>query len=307
LTDNPDRSAMLSLLPATARSADRFFGSLTDTIIGSGILPTSRLSPRSVRLESDNLLQPVTRIILGDSRNGAIQSRELPSNDRPVTRKRTSSEDLTACPEGFVIRVSVVVIFPRLLLTNQQRWRQWFIPHSILPQDHIQRLRIGSVFMSELLVNTSGPLFLGAEGNGSVQRWKMPAQGGPASQVTSTICHDPFESPEDHLIFFESRLPGIWQVPTNGGQEKLIPELADVYPSRHMTVANGTIYFVRSETSPRFIQRDSISTHRIETVATIDHELVSRTRSLTVSPDLKWVVNAQEDHSSSDLMLLKKF
>jgi hypothetical protein len=108
-------------------------------------------------------------------------------------------------------------------------------------------------------------------------------------------------------IFFESRFPGIWQVPTDGGQETLIPALADVYPSRYMTVANGAIYFVRSETSPRLIQRYILGSHRTETLATIDHELVSGTRSLTVSPDLKWVVYAQQDHSSSDLMLLKGF
>jgi len=150
-------------------------------------------------------------------------------------------------------------------------------------------------------------IYFGSGRNGSVQLWKMPVQGGPASQITSTVCRDLFESPDDHLIFFESRLPGIWQVPTDGGGETLIPELADVYPSRYMTVTNGAIYFVRSETSPRLIQRYIISTHRIETLATIDHELVSRTRSLTVSPDLKWIVYVQQDHSSSDLMLLKDF
>ena len=150
-------------------------------------------------------------------------------------------------------------------------------------------------------------IYFGSGRNGAVQLWKMPAQGGPASQMTSTVCRDLFESPNDHLVFFESRLPGIWQVRTDGGQETLIPELADVYPSRYMTVANGAIYFVRSETSPRLIQRYIISTHRIETLATIDHELVSRTRSLSVSPDLKWVVYVQQDHSSSDLVLLKDF
>jgi Tol biopolymer transport system component len=150
-------------------------------------------------------------------------------------------------------------------------------------------------------------IFFASGRNGLVQLWKMPAQGGVASQVTSIICHDAFESPDGERIFFESRSPGIWQIPTAGGQERLVPELGTVYPSRYMTIANGAIYFVRNETSPRLIERYTLRDHHIETLGTIDRDTVVGTRSLTVSPDSKWVVYAQQDRNSSNLMLVKDF
>jgi hypothetical protein len=64
---------------------------------------------------------------------------------------------------------------------------------------------------------------------------------------------------------------------------------------------------VTRESAPRAIQFFSFSNHQIESLGTIERNLVAGTPSLTVSPDEEWILYAQKDERSSDIMMLENF
>jgi hypothetical protein len=126
-------------------------------------------------------------------------------------------------------------------------------------------------------------------------------------RVTAQLGFDAMESPDGKWVYYLSRGPGIWRVPTSGGEGVLVPELAHVYPRRYWAVTDHGIYFVAQETAPRTVQFFSFATRRIERVRTIERNLVAGTPSLTASPDERWIVYAQKDQRSSDMMMLENF
>lgn len=142
---------------------------------------------------------------------------------------------------------------------------------------------------------------------GPSQLWKKPVAGGQAVRVTAQLGFDAMESPDGKWVYYLSRGPGIWRVPTSGGEGVLVPELAHVYPRRYWAVTDHGIYFVAQETAPRTLQFFSFATRRMESVRTIERNLVAGTPSLTVSPDERWILYAQKDQRSSDIMMLENF
>lgn len=142
---------------------------------------------------------------------------------------------------------------------------------------------------------------------GSAQLWRRPVAGGSPVRMTTSVGFDAMESPDGKWVYFLSKGPGIWKVPRGGGEALLVPELAHVYPRRYWAMTNSGIYFVARESAPRSIQFFSFAKSRIEDVAEIRHSLVAGTPSLTVSPDGKWILYAQTDEKSSDIMMLENF
>ena len=60
-------------------------------------------------------------------------------------------------------------------------------------------------------------------GKGNRQIWKMPAEGGPATQVTQNGGFEAFESFDRKFLFYSTWKPPdeIWKMPIAGGQEAL--------------------------------------------------------------------------------------
>jgi hypothetical protein len=94
-------------------------------------------------------------------------------------------------------------------------------------------------------------------------------------------------------------------MPAAGGKPELLKGLEDVYPSRYFDVADQ-IYFLDQENAPRLIRRYDPVTHAISTLGTIDRQLVYGTPSLSVSPDRRFILFAQQDNSTSEIMALRK-
>ena len=68
------------------------------------------------------------------------------------------------------------------------------------------------------------------------------------------------------------------------------------------------IYFVNTETGPQpALQFLDFAEKRVVHVAALDRRLVPFVSGLAVSPDQRRILYTQEDHRSSDLMLVENF
>jgi Tol biopolymer transport system component len=141
---------------------------------------------------------------------------------------------------------------------------------------------------------------------GTVQLWKIPAKGGAAVRVSKRIGFTSSESADGKTLYFTSLGPGLWQVPTSGGEEIPVPELARFHSGLYVSVARSGIYFVDQEAS-RNILFLSFTTRRIEKIAHIEHSMIIDSSSLDVSPDERELLYSQLDAGGSDAMLARNW
>jgi Tol biopolymer transport system component len=140
--------------------------------------------------------------------------------------------------------------------------------------------------------------------SGAVRLWRMTANGDNPVQITNRPAYDSFEAEADRPVYFRSDGTGLWSVPATGGPETAIAALVGIEPSRYLAVTRHALYFVDREDAPRHIKAYSFATHRVTTIGQIDQTLVSGTPSLSVSPDERYVLYAEQDESGSDIFAI---
>ncbi|HEV8486868.1 MAG TPA: LpqB family beta-propeller domain-containing protein [Blastocatellia bacterium] len=153
-------------------------------------------------------------------------------------------------------------------------------------------------------------IYFSSNRSGDRQIWKVRSDGGKAMQVTKEGGFEAFESPDGKFLYYtkERNIAGIWRVPVEGGDETLIPELQEVRNYRYWVVAESGIYFVPEKTVPRpTINFFNFATGKVTQVATPERPPVYGPGGLAVSPDGRWILYAQEDQTSSDIMLVTNF
>jgi Tol biopolymer transport system component len=138
-----------------------------------------------------------------------------------------------------------------------------------------------------------------------MQVWKMPVEGGPAVQITTLGGGESVEAPDGKTLYYLKGERGVWQVPASGGMESLVPGLEKIGTSRYFAVTKRGMYFLAAENRPFNIYFYEFATRRMSLVGTIHRTPRFRTPSLSVSPDERWLIYAQEDQSGSDLTLLE--
>ncbi|MFN0109923.1 MAG: winged helix-turn-helix domain-containing protein, partial [Blastocatellia bacterium] len=147
-------------------------------------------------------------------------------------------------------------------------------------------------------------IYFGSMSGGSEQIWKMPAIGGQAVQITKTGGRQAAESPDGKYLYFSKKPdePGIWRVPTAGGEEKLI--LVQGHTG-NWAISELGIYLVNPATKPQAtLELFSFATNKISTVATLKKWAFT---DLTVSPDGHKFLWSQVDRNESDLILVGNF
>jgi eukaryotic-like serine/threonine-protein kinase len=145
-------------------------------------------------------------------------------------------------------------------------------------------------------------IYFESQRSGVSQIWRIPAGGGPASQITTKTGAIVFDSVDGKLLFYSKfNAPGLWMLSLDGGAEsQILPALAtpDAF-----AVAKKGIYFARrtadNDTSLSFM---SFSPRLIRELARIHTPFVS---GLSVSPDGGSLLYAQADQTGSDLMLVE--
>ncbi|MGA2327219.1 MAG: protein kinase, partial [Bryobacteraceae bacterium] len=139
--------------------------------------------------------------------------------------------------------------------------------------------------------------------SGRLEVWKMPAAGGAATQVTRNGGGAAFESADGKYLYYDRKLwsdaDSLYRMPVEGGQEvEVVPRLENW--TCFGVTAKG-VYFMPDSRTIRFLDPGS---GRVRTLATLEKD---EKGGLCVSPDDRFIVWAQEDRLTSELMLVDNF
>jgi Tol biopolymer transport system component/DNA-binding winged helix-turn-helix (wHTH) protein len=151
-------------------------------------------------------------------------------------------------------------------------------------------------------------VYFASDRTGRNEVWKMPATGGPAVQVTHQGGFAAFESPDGRFLYYAKGLsvPGIWRIPTNGGEEiEVISSLEASYWGYWAVVENG-IYYLDTTAKPG-INFFDLTTHGTTRVFDLENAPASNAPGLAISPDKKTILYTQLDVLNSDIILVENF
>jgi Tol biopolymer transport system component len=154
-------------------------------------------------------------------------------------------------------------------------------------------------------------VYFGSNRSGDQQIWKMPAAGGAAVQITKHGGMTGFESVDGQVLYYwkGGPIPGIWQVPVDGGSETRVHDSIRIHYWASWTVGRDGLYFItettvddhpRTTTLLATIQYFRFTTQEITSVVTLEKPCLG----LTISPDDRFLLFAQLDQRGSDLMLV---
>jgi hypothetical protein len=137
--------------------------------------------------------------------------------------------------------------------------------------------------------------------------WKMPVEGGLATQVTHNGGFAAFESPDARTVYYAKGkdTSGLWEVPVQGGEERpILPQLSAGYWG-YWGVLRDRIYFF--DTRTHSIELFSLTTRQVTRVATPQKPALQWQSGLTISPDGQWLLFAELDQRDATIMLVENF
>ena len=150
-------------------------------------------------------------------------------------------------------------------------------------------------------------IYFGSNRSGRFEIWKAPAGGGTAVQVSKNGGYGPSVSPDGRYVYYKKGAD-LWRIPVDGGDESQV--LKSLSDWSRFALAEEGIYFIPGESPSLKTRADyvikffSFSNEKIHTVAQLEkHPFIG----LTVSPDGRWLLYSQTDHSGTDLMLVEAF
>jgi Tol biopolymer transport system component len=150
-------------------------------------------------------------------------------------------------------------------------------------------------------------IYFASDRTGEDQVWKIPAEGGEAVQVTRKGGTTGFESSNGNILYYAKGryATSIWKVPVSGGEETQV--LESLENCTLFAVLDSGIYFVRTPPAgitSSSIQFFSFGTGKTTPISTAERPAFS---GFTVSPDGRWILNAQIDRVATELMLVENF
>jgi serine/threonine protein kinase len=153
-------------------------------------------------------------------------------------------------------------------------------------------------------------IYFSSDRGGDRQIWKMPSAGGPAVQLTRKGGFEAVEAPDGKALYYsKENTDGLWMIPSAGGEERPVPELAEAGRWRSWAMTLDGIYFVAHTGSapPRPLKFFSFATRRVTQIGTVDRDPLPWVPSLAVSPDRRWLLYAQIERNTSSIMLVENF
>jgi Tol biopolymer transport system component len=173
--------------------------------------------------------------------------------------------------------------------------------------------RLTTESSSDILPNWSRDgawIYFCSDRGGNRQIWKMPSAGGPASQLTRKGGFEAVEAPDGKTLYYsKGYTDGLWTVPSTGGEEHPVAELAEAGYWRSWTMTQDGIYFVARTGSapPRPLKFFSFATRRVTQIGTVDKDPLRWVPGLAISPDGRWLLYAQIEQDTSTIMLVENF
>jgi serine/threonine protein kinase/Tol biopolymer transport system component len=157
-------------------------------------------------------------------------------------------------------------------------------------------------------------IYFGSGRSGRLEIWKVAANGGDPAQVTFQGGREAFESQDRKSLFYtKDEQPGLWMMPTSGGNEALLLSSVETY---WWARAEKGIYFAdpnrrsvsnyMATTQERNVNFYDFKTRRTSTVLKLERGLPD-TGSLTVTSDGRKLVTVQLENAGSDLVLVDSF
>jgi Tol biopolymer transport system component len=147
-------------------------------------------------------------------------------------------------------------------------------------------------------------IYFSSDRTGRFEVWKIPKEGGQAAQVTHSGGIFAFESPDGKNIYYSKIVPApqpmsLYRMPAGGGEETLI--LTGIAKLNACSLSSKGIYFSPDSKTIQFLD---LASGRVSTLAVLEKPVSD---GLSVSPDSRYVVWAQVDRDSRDLMLVEGF
>ena len=142
---------------------------------------------------------------------------------------------------------------------------------------------------------------------GVSQIWKMPANGGAASQVTTWGGYIPRESLDGKYLYYtqiEER--GIWKIAVAGGEPEKVVDVP-AWTGAWAVVEDGIYYLDREEKSSPGLYWFSFATGEVTRLATLPGQPRPWGGGLAVSPDRRWILYTQIAYQGSDILLVENF
>jgi Tol biopolymer transport system component len=152
---------------------------------------------------------------------------------------------------------------------------------------------------------------------GTRQIWEVPAMGGPPVQLTRRGSFDPLESPDGRYLYYCNMvLPGVWRSPLQprspdgslaSQEQELIRETEPMAGHRFWTLSQGGIYFVDALKTPVVLKFVDLASRQVSVLATLPKRPAKFTRSLSISPDGRYALYAQDDVDRYEIRVVENF
>jgi Tol biopolymer transport system component/predicted Ser/Thr protein kinase len=146
-------------------------------------------------------------------------------------------------------------------------------------------------------------IYFASDRSGKFEVWKVPKEGGQAVQVTRSGGYAAFESPDGRHLYYTKfagagQPQSLFRMPAAGGEETRI--LPAVHWWASYGVTSKGIYFAPDDKKIQFLDLASGS---VSTLVVLDKGV----NGLSASPDDAYLVWAQIDRNSMDLMVVENF
>lgn len=152
-------------------------------------------------------------------------------------------------------------------------------------------------------------IYFASDRGGDWQVWQMPSEGGEAMQVTSKGGFEAHESQDGQFLYYNKygyNTRGLFRIPTTGGEEALILDIAQRESFGSWAVTNDGIYYIDRENFNHCgIEFFDFGTKRTTELASLDQD-PSANPGLNVSRG-PWFILSLLERSSHDIMLLENF
>jgi Tol biopolymer transport system component/DNA-binding winged helix-turn-helix (wHTH) protein len=150
-------------------------------------------------------------------------------------------------------------------------------------------------------------IYYGSNRSGSWQIWKVPVGGGESQQVTKQGGFVALESVDGaYLYYAKADSPGVFRIPTQGGQEVQIVNQPRVGAWSNWGLNQDGIYYLNSTTHPTAVEFYNFATQKTTRLKNLDR-IRSEISSLTVSPDGMWVLYTVLGEEVSRITLVENF
>ena len=150
-------------------------------------------------------------------------------------------------------------------------------------------------------------LYFTSERTGARQIWKMPAEGGNATQITRNGGVNPRESVDGRFLYYADRWGkcSIRRVSVNGGEERSVLAGQGTFTMGWALWGEQLVYVTSDQGDPRLhVDVRDIESEEVRRIFSSPEDLAI---GMSVSPDGRWVLISKNEPASSDIMLVEGF